>query len=136
MSGKSEGNPIVGFLVLCLLGFALYSCVSGPAETPEERRVREANERLEAAEDKMKGFHCLSNWDGSHSAFRDAVQDRMRDPDSFEHMETRVTPVSAEGTHTIFMKYRARNGFGGMNVGTAVGTYKNSDCSFTLIAVE
>ena len=86
-----------------------------------------------AVEDRRKGFHCLSSWDGSHRELADAVKVSLRDPRSFEHSETRITPVDADGNHTLMMEYRARNGFGGMNVGQVAATVKNSDCSFQII---
>jgi uncharacterized protein (DUF1684 family) len=98
--------------------------------------ARIAREQREAEEERRSGFHCLSSWDGSHREFRNAVRDRMRDPDSFEHIETRVTPVDEDGMHTIIMQYRARNGFGGMNVGTALGQYRNAGCGFVILTVE
>lgn len=79
------------------------------------------------AEDIRNGFHCLSNWDGSHREFANNLKSQLRDPSSFEHIETRVTPEK-DGEHTIIMKYRAKNGFGGMNVGTAIGTFSNFSC--------
>lgn len=88
------------------------------------------------AENRRSGFHCLSAWDGSHPAFKRAVRDQMREPKSFEHIETRVTAVDKNGYHKIFMSYRARNGFGGMNVGTATGVYASSGCAFQVLAVE
>jgi len=103
----------------------------------EAKRLKELEDELLAeAEENRKGFHCLSGWDGSHANFKREVESMMRDPDSFEHISTRVTPVSAGGMHTVLMEYRARNGFGGMNVGTASGTFRNSDCSHTVISVE
>jgi hypothetical protein len=83
----------------------------------------------ENQEQKRKGFHCLGGWSGSHRQFESEIKKQLRDPDSFEHIETRVTAISKENSHTIFMKYRAKNGFGGMNVETAIGTYRNDDCS-------
>lgn len=97
-----------------------------------------AKERAEAAkkaEEKERGFHCLSAWDGSHNAFKRAVKEQLRNPKSFEHIETLVSPNVA-GEHKILMKFRAENGFGGMTIGQAVGTYKNSSCDFTVIAIE
>lgn len=132
MAQKKEGNPIVGLLVLIVFGFLAYSCVSGGKESPEDRAARIAKEAM----DQKMGFHCLSAWDGSLPEFKRKVKSLMRDPDSFEHIETRVTPVDASGEHMVFMKYRARNGFGGVNVSTAIGTFKNSDCSSTIISVE
>lgn len=57
----------------------------------------------------------------------------LRDPGSFKHIETRVTPVDANGQHQIMMKYRARNGFGGTNVEQTVGTYSNATCNAVLL---
>lgn len=65
-------------------------------------------------------------------AVADLVKSNLRDPESFEHAETRITPV-VKGKHTIIMQYRARNGFGGMNAETAMGTIDNATCSATLI---
>ena len=56
----------------------------------------------------------------------------LRDPDSFEHDETRITPANDKGKHTIMMTYRARNGFGGMNVETAIGEVDQSSCAVTV----
>lgn len=80
-----------------------------------------------AAEDKRKGFHCLSTFDGSSRPFRRAVEAQLRDPDSFDHIDTRITPVK-EGRHTVIMNYRARNGFGGMNVEQAIGQVDHESC--------
>lgn len=100
------------------------------ADAPSHRRGAAPD-----AETRRKGFHCLSAWDGSHPEFRRSVKSRMRNPKSFEHIETRAAPVSG-GRHTIIMTFRAENGFGGMTVGQAVGSYSNSDCSATILSIE
>ncbi|WP_156437645.1 MULTISPECIES: hypothetical protein [unclassified Sphingomonas] len=89
-------------------------------------------ERREA-EKRRQGFHCLSSWDGSNRSLVDQVKEGLRDPNSFEHDETRIAPVTATGNHPIAMKYRARNGFGGMNVEEVVGAVDPTDCSATII---
>jgi hypothetical protein len=88
----------------------------------------------EEVENRRKGFHCLSSWDGSLTALVDTVKESLREPSSFEHIDTRITPVDKKGNHMLLMKYRARNGFGGMNVGQVAAIVKNSDCSFTIVA--
>lgn len=80
----------------------------------------------------MKGFHCLSGWDGTSASLVEKVKSKLRDPESFEHVETKVTPVE-KGEHSIIMRYRARNGFGGLNVDTAMGTLSHSTCDAELI---
>ncbi|MBK5923743.1 hypothetical protein CCR90_08095 [Rhodovulum sulfidophilum] len=105
------------------------------AERAEQERIAAEAKAAAAAENRRKGFHCLSAWDGSHPAFKRIVKNSMRDPDSFEHVGTRVGPVTG-GWHEIRMVYRARNGFGGMNVGEAVGRYRNNDCAVEVISLE
>lgn len=98
----------------------------------EQRKAAEAREAEEAK--RRTGFHCLSAWDGSHRELVDALKTTLREPDSFEHIETRITPVDDNGNHVLMMNYRARNGFGGMNIGRLAAKVKNSDCSFEVLA--
>ena len=121
---KSEPTLMLIIISAVLIFAAMLFIKSSCAESPEERAERLAQE----AEDKRKGFHCLSLWDGRHSAFANIVKARLRDPDSFEHVQTRVTSVNASGRHSIRMTYRARNGFGGMNTEVATGSYSNASC--------
>ena len=105
-------------------------------ETEQERLEREKVEAAEAAEERRKGFHCLSQWDGSHRKFKDTVEKHLNDPDSFEHVETRITPVSPNGTHMLFMKYRASNMFGGKAVATATAEVRNAGCGITVLSYQ
>ena len=79
-------------------------------------------------EEKRKGLHCLSSWDGSNRSVVTNVKYKMKDPKSFDHISTSITPVS-NGQHTVIMSYRGRNGFGGMVVETEYTTVSNSSCS-------
>jgi hypothetical protein len=99
-------------------------------------KEEEAAKAAAEIERRDAGFHCLSEWDGSHDAFKKAVKKAMREPDSFEHIETLITPVNAEGYHTVQMEYRARNGFGGMNVSAALAKVRNSDCGATILSYQ
>lgn len=91
-----------------------------------------AEQIAKTAADRRAGFHCLPG--GKHYALIDAVTSGLRDPKSFEHAETKITPVGPKGEHALVMKYRARNGFGGMNAGQVIATVKNSDCSFKILS--
>jgi len=106
------------------------------AAAVELKRLKAEEEGREAANKKRKGFHCLSAWDGSHRGVENYIKDRLKDPDSFEHIETRITPVSPEGTHSLSMKYRAKNGFGGYTVGVAVAVVANEGCHATILSAE
>lgn len=100
----------------------------------EQARRDEENAKLaEAAEEKRRGFHCLSGWDGSQRNLVEWTKKNLNDPGSFEHDETRISPVDGDGTHTVFMDYRAKNGFGGVVRGSIVATIKSSDCSLASV---
>ena len=128
---------IAGLVILLLFGAGYWAL----RETDEERiarLAREAENRAQEVEDRRKGFHCLSAWNGSHRDVERRIKGQMRDPGSFEHVETRVTPVSVacrdnpqaagDCTHSLFMTYRGKNAFGGVVSGTARAKYRNSDC--------
>jgi len=51
----------------------------------------------------------------------------MRDPDSFEHVETRIYG-NDNGEHGLWMTFRARNGFGGMNVEKVYARIDHDSC--------
>jgi hypothetical protein len=96
---------VVGFLLLILLS---------PQHKP-------------SAEEYRQGVHCLGGFDGAFPPLRDAVEASLRDPDSFELVDTTITPLNAEKTHTVEMTYRARNGFGGLNT-ESVRACVGADC--------
>ena len=106
----------------------LYTC-SG-----ESAADKEAREKKEAA-DRTKGFHCLSGWDGSNASMVERVTARLRDPDSFKHIETRITPIDKNGSHAIAMKFSSKNGFGGVNQGVATASVDNKNCSASDVEV-
>lgn len=54
----------------------------------------------------------FSVWDGSHSKLQSYIKENLKDPSSFDHIETRYSYVN--GTFIVTMKYRAKNSFGGM----------------------
>ena len=74
------------------------------------------------------GSECFSVWDGSSREFVKSVKSQLRDPSSFEHVETRFTEKNARGEIGVRMTYRAKNGFGGINTETAYGTISANDC--------
>lgn len=128
-TGKEQVQGCAVLLVIVVILAALLGMCSGKSE---EDVTADA---AATAEDRRKGFHCLSGWDGSHREVVDQVKEQLRDPSSFEHDGTRITPVKNR-KHTLIMNYRARNGFGGMNVATAMASVDNATCDATLVANE
>lgn len=85
--------------------------------------------RIEA--NREAGQHCLSG--GQHSQLVEWVKQTLRNPSSFEHISTTISPRDADGEHALAMRFRAENGFGGMNVALVSARVRSSDCSFTVI---
>lgn len=102
----------------------------------EAELAQQAQDAAETEARRKKGFNCLSPLDGHQIALILAVKQQLRDPASFEPIETKVGPMDTTGKHAITMSYRAQNGFGGMNVATAVAIMTNEGCAIELLGVE
>lgn len=121
-------------VIAAAIVWGLYSCAS---ESPEDAAAQEGEDRAAAskqAEAKLNGFHCLSGWDGSNASLVRQVKAQLREPSSFEHDETRITPRDVKGDHMVTMRYRARNGFGGVNVSSALAVVNGSSCEATVVS--
>lgn len=135
----NKRNGAVGCLVIVVLLFVLGQCAKTTQSEEDKARIA-AKEKADAEEDaeqkasdRKNGFHCLSSWDGSNRSLKSQVENALRNPSSFEHIETRIAPVNKDGQHPIVMRYRAQNGFGGMNVETAVGVVDPVSCNATVM---
>ncbi len=81
------------------------SSTPAPAQTPEQIRRTEVEK-------------CFSSWDGSHQELTRYIKARMKNPKSFEHVETRFKDNT---THLIVIcKYRGTNGFGAVVTETVI----------------
>lgn len=129
VKGRLE-NLLTVIFIICI-AVAIAKC-----ELPEPSKEERAERARRVLADKKAGFHCLSRWDGSH---RELVQRfkslYLRDPDSFKHIRTRITP-NRGGGHVLYMTYQARNMFGGTNVGYVTATVNNTTCHATIIDVS
>lgn len=119
---------VLWILLLVLIGVPiLHTVVTGGGEPPPPT----AEELAKAAEDKRLGLHCVDRFSGKHYGLEASVRDQLRDPKSYEHVETRIGAVTSEGEHPLVMTYRARNGFGGMNVARAAAVVDHESCELT-----
>jgi hypothetical protein len=97
----------------------------------EEQKAKIAAEK---AADKQKGFHCLSGWNGTHPVVEGWLKNGLRDPDSYQHISTKIGPVDKSNKHSMIMEYRAKNGFGGYTPGIVVATVDHESCKATIVA--
>lgn len=81
------------------------------AELEAERKKQAELERNR----KEKIEKQFSSWDGSHPALSRMIKENCRNPDSYEHIETRFRDDGS--SIFVITKYRAENGFGGMTIG-------------------
>lgn len=84
-------------------------------------------EKVQAEQNKIKGFHCLSPWDGSYRPLVSTIKNYLKDPDSFKHRETTITPNNG-GVHVAIMTYGAKNSYGGYVVEKAAARL-DSNCN-------
>jgi hypothetical protein len=119
---SSSGSGFTWFLGVVAF-FAVVSLFSTLSDTD----ISKTSQQLQAERDK--GFHCLSEWDGSHSGLVRLVKKTLRNPSSFKHVSTKIGRVDGSGEHFVSMTYRAENGFGGLNTELSTGTISNSSCS-------
>lgn len=121
------------FIVIVGAIYGLTQCTKDEPPTAAEMAAEEAK----IAEDTRKGFHCLSGWDGSHADLVTRVKVGLRNPGSFEHVDTLITPVNSKtGKHGVSMTFRSENGFGGTNVGRAVGEVDPVSCHVSNVVVD
>lgn len=76
----------------------------------------------------------FSSWDGSHRGFVRAVELRMKDPGSFEHVKT--TFRADGGDLFVSMAFRGRNGFGALVMQSATGLGCVTGCEMQVLAIE
>ena len=134
-SGLRRWHKVVLALIGVIVVLSVIGGVTGSGGSSAETDEVVATVDPQAEEDKRKGFHCLSEWDANHDGFEDIVRRELKDPDSMDTIETRVSPVGPDGQHTIFMEFRSRNSFGGMVVSTAYGAYSQETCDATLLSI-
>jgi len=97
------------------------------AEEREKQRVNEAQKKKRNEEFKES---CLSSWDGSCPTLERYLKKNLKDPDSYEHIETGFWNM---GDHAVVLtKYRAKNSFGGYVIGY-IKAKVSWDCEVTEI---
>ena len=84
-------------------------------------------EKVQTEQNKSKSFHCLSAWDGSYRPLVETIKKYLKDPDSFKHRETTISPNNG-GIHVALMTYGAKNSYGGYVVEKAAARL-DSNCN-------
>ncbi|MCK9273122.1 hypothetical protein M0P65_06265 [Candidatus Gracilibacteria bacterium] len=85
----------------------------------QEELAKQEQERTQKEERDKKVQTQFSAWDGSHINLTKYVKGLLKDPDSYEHINTKYSTVKNKDNSysvVVFMSYRAKNSFGGFVV--------------------
>jgi hypothetical protein len=105
-TGKTTKSEIWMFLGLMLfIGWLIFQFSS-------------ATDNKSAEDHKSPVFN--SAWDGSVYQAERYLKDRLKDPDSYESIGWGEVGKLKNGNYTTWVKYRAKNGFGGYTVSKAL----------------
>lgn len=84
------------------------------SENTENDSLKNVIQILISKQDELKRTVQInkqfSSWDGSHINLKKSVKDNLKDPSSFEHVNTEYQ-VNNDNTLTVHMKYRGKNSF-------------------------
>lgn len=135
-AGKVSRPPPDGWWkwpVGIFFGVGVIAALAGPRSDQEERNQQVAapvgivSATRQQETKPQSGEHCLSGWDGANRDLVRQVKATMREPDSFEHIDTRIHG-NDRGEHGLWMTFRARNGFGGMNMERIYARIDHDSC--------
>lgn len=117
LKAKSVGcGTAIVLIVLVMVAFNLF--------TPDKPKA--PARPLTAAEQRTQEIEKqFSAWNGAHRDLERRVKTALKDPDSYEHIETKYVDNGAKGI-SVLMKYRAKNSFGGYVVESIIASYDNA----------
>lgn len=107
-----------------------------PASEPSDQANSPDADQPTEAEKIANGTHCVDGWDGTFPPLKKAVKEQLRNPSSFEHISTNWSHIGKDGKFGLVMKYRAQNGFGGMNVDAVGALIDARTCDFEEVSAE
>lgn len=96
------------------LGAVVVAGYALKTETPPSKMDTQQLSDFVKAKPKEARETCLTGFDKHVFEFAWAVKDKLKDPDSFDHVQTLVTYPTPAGIQTVRMTYRAKNSFGAL----------------------
>lgn len=127
--GAFEGpGCTVGGIILIVFIFMFYGMLSFCSEQSKENARIAAQEAADKAKEQeahyqervRNGSVCADGPDDLNTSLELNVKRDLKDPSSFEHMGTVITPAKNGKGYDALMRFRSKNSFGGYAVGTAV----------------
>ncbi|MCP5381357.1 MAG: zinc ribbon domain-containing protein [Kordiimonadaceae bacterium] len=90
--------------------------------------ARDAAEVALEAERRKNGYYCVEGMGGPNMDVYSTVKANLREPDSFEHVKTEMWPDEETGLLILHMRYKGRNGFGGVSIENVEAILYPADC--------
>jgi hypothetical protein len=115
---------ITGFLVLIVLVFLLYQCGSDDEPSKPSEPVELTDGQIEKRNEGAALFNVYGQ-----------INSKLRDPDSFK-LIARDVLTQPDGSISVAMEYRAKNGFGGYTVNHAAYTCQPSSSGVSCTEVR
>ncbi len=104
-----------------LIGYCSHRSAESNRVAAQAEAVQKASDEAAYQERVRTGAVCEDGPNGLNTAFQMNVMRRLKDPDSFQHIGTVITPATKGDGYDALMRYRSKNSFGASVVGTAVG---------------
>ncbi len=127
--GAFEGpGCTVGGIILIVFILMFYGMLSFCSERSKENARIAAQEAADKAKEEeahyqervRNGSVCADGPDDLNTSLELNVKRDLKDPSSFEHMGTVITPAKNSKGYDALMRFRSKNSLGGYAVGTAV----------------
>lgn len=93
-----------------------------------------ARSENEAETEKLASTPLYENVEYVEAAAGDLIQQRLKDPDSYDFVDMQEQPSTKQGEKLFVVTYRAKNGFGGYNEGQALFSCDKEN--LTLISIK
>lgn len=108
---ENKIKPLNVIVFFAFLFFIVYQCVDSSNE--ESKLNADGTPKTER---QIEIENQFSVWDGSHKGLTDLIQEKMNNPDSYEHIETKF--IDNVDYLLVTTEFRGENSFGGMVVNT------------------
>jgi len=115
---KTKSDAIIYYIIATIACVWIFNTCS---VSDDEQKI----DNKQTIEQKIE--RQFSAWNGYHRGLVRLTEENLRDPDSFQHIKTGYIKNSKDGvfdgTITVVMEYRAKNGFGGYAIGNIAAVY-------------
>ena len=125
---NSKSDTIICYIIVVIL---VCVWIFNTCSISDEKKI----DSKQTIENKIT--NQFSAWNGYHRGLVRLTEEHLKDPDSFQHINTRHWKNLKDGvfvgTITVVMEYRAKNSFGGYVIGNIAAVY---DIEGNLVKIE